>query len=187
MNYQIKEIREHIGYKIDTNGDVWSFWKRIRNKKGNGSYMVIGKEGKKLKPCYDKDGYIFFRLRKEAHKYKNWRVSRLVLTMFKGECPNKMQACHNNGNKTDNKLSNLRWDTVKNNHLDKKLHGTDRKARGEQVGGSKLKSEDVLIIRELLKQDKPNQRVIGSLFGIDHATVSQIKLCHSWKHLIQHI
>lgn len=38
-------------------------------------------------------------------------VHRLVLESFVGPCPNGMEACHRNGNRRDNRLANLRWDT----------------------------------------------------------------------------
>lgn len=47
-------------------------------------------------------------------------IHKLVLEAFVGERPSGMQACHGNGDKTDNRLVNLRWDTVKANHRDKK-------------------------------------------------------------------
>lgn len=56
-----------------------------------------------------------------------------------------MAACHNNGDCTDNRLLNLRWDTVSANHLDKVIHGTHNHAkkmrckRGHLLVGSNLK------------------------------------------------
>jgi hypothetical protein len=36
-----------------------------------------------------------------------------------------MEGCHENGDPTNNRLANLRWDTPGNNNLDKQRHGTD--------------------------------------------------------------
>jgi NUMOD4 motif-containing protein/HNH endonuclease/Homeodomain-like domain-containing protein len=51
-------------------------------------------------------------------------VHHLVLEAFVGERPAGMQGCHNNGVRTDNRATNLRWDTPKSNQHDRKLHGT---------------------------------------------------------------
>jgi len=40
-----------------------------------------------------------------------------------------MEGCHNNGDKDNNRLSNLRWDTPSSNSLDLVRHGTHNQAR----------------------------------------------------------
>lgn len=60
---------------------------------------------------------------------KRERVHRLVLAAFVGPCPDGMEGCHRNGDKLDNTLSNLRWDTPGNNNRDKRTHGTDHQVR----------------------------------------------------------
>jgi hypothetical protein len=51
-------------------------------------------------------------------------VHQLVLEAFVGPRPRGMESCHNNGNQTDNRLVNLRWDTKSENNLDRVRHGT---------------------------------------------------------------
>ncbi|WP_369698778.1 NUMOD4 motif-containing HNH endonuclease [Microbacterium terrisoli] len=51
---------------------------------------------------------------KRVHVY----VHRLVLSTFVGPCPLGMEACHGNGNRQDNRLANLRWDTPSENNRD---------------------------------------------------------------------
>lgn len=51
-------------------------------------------------------------------------VHTLVLTAFVGPRPTGMEACHNNGDHTDNRLVNLRWDTRRENQRDRVRHGT---------------------------------------------------------------
>lgn len=58
-------------------------------------------------------------------------VHRLVLQAFVGPCPDGMEACHNNGDYTDNRLANLRWDTKAENGADKIQHRTHC-ARGHE-------------------------------------------------------
>lgn len=56
-------------------------------------------------------------------------VHRLVLEAFVGPCPEGMEACHNNGDRSDNRLENLRWDTHENNTSERAIHGTCHFAR----------------------------------------------------------
>lgn len=52
-------------------------------------------------------------------------VHVLVLLTFVGPRPRGKEGCHNDGNPTNNRATNLRWDTRSANHLDKQRHGTD--------------------------------------------------------------
>lgn len=55
-------------------------------------------------------------------------VHVLVLETFWGPRPEGMVACHNNGDPTDNRIENLRWDTLSSNTLDQVKHGTHNTA-----------------------------------------------------------
>ncbi len=56
-------------------------------------------------------------------------VHRLVLEAFVGPAPEGMEACHNDGNPTNNALSNLRWASRAENNLDRVRHGTHNNTR----------------------------------------------------------
>lgn len=63
-------------------------------------------------------GYPIFSLHRNA-KRKCIRAHRLVATHFvEGEAEG-LEVCHNDGNKTNFKADNLRWDTALNNSKDK--------------------------------------------------------------------
>lgn len=51
-------------------------------------------------------------------------VHRLVLEAWVGPCPDGCEGCHNDGDGANNVVSNLRWDTRRNNQLDRRRHGT---------------------------------------------------------------
>jgi len=62
-------------------------------------------------------------LSKGTDKQKLVKVHRLVLLAFVGAPPKGMEACHYDGDPQNNNLSNLRWDTAKENWVDRKRHG----------------------------------------------------------------
>lgn len=56
-------------------------------------------------------------------------IYRLVLEAFVGPCPAGMEACHTNGDSSDDRLANLRWDTKSANAVDQIRHGRHHEAR----------------------------------------------------------
>lgn len=56
-------------------------------------------------------------------------VHRLVLSAFVGPCPDGMEACHEDSNRQNNTVTNLRWDTRSSNNRDRVRHGTHHQAR----------------------------------------------------------
>lgn len=81
------------------------------------------RRGRELKPRSSGSGYMQVALNKDG-SVKQMLVHRLVLIAFEGEPEEGMQACHSNGDKSDNRLDNLRWGTSSENNLDKIRHGT---------------------------------------------------------------
>lgn len=58
-------------------------------------------------------------------------VHRLVLEAFVGPCPEGQEACHADSDRTNNRLSNLRWDTTKANAADRVAAGHARSPTGQ--------------------------------------------------------
>lgn len=80
-------------------------------------------KGKILKQISDESGYRFVSIGVDKKRYRP-NVGWLVLKAFVGERPDGMECCHNNGNPSDNRIENLRWDTHKSNNQDRITHGT---------------------------------------------------------------
>lgn len=68
-------------------------------------------------------GYLSVGLFREGHSSTKY-IHRLVLEAFVGPCPKGMECCHNDGDRTNPRLDNLRWDTRSGNQADRIRHGT---------------------------------------------------------------
>lgn len=84
--------------------------------KGNVRSLNYNKTNKvkELKLVNSKDNYFVVCLHKNGHQ-KEGKVHRLVAEAFIPNPDNKPQIDHINGNKSDNRVENLRWCTAKEN------------------------------------------------------------------------
>jgi len=109
---ELKEIPNYRNYLISKCGRVFSKRK----------YKCFLKE---LIQIHDSDGYPFVKLSNKG-KIKKFFIHRLVLETYVGQLPKGFVCCHNDGNKLNNNLENLRYDTIANNNKDKVKHGTSK-------------------------------------------------------------
>jgi hypothetical protein len=138
-------------------------------------FGVTTRGGVELKKIVANTGYEVVNLTTGLRRRKQEHVHRLVLCAFLGSPPEKMEACHNDGVRTNNRLSNLRWDTRKANHQDKRKHGTYQE--GTRANNAKLTVEQV----KQVFFSKATRRQIAKEFGIGKTTVNRIKSGQSWR------
>lgn len=106
----------------------------------------------------------------------------LVLGAFVGPKPDGMQCCHfPDRNPANNRLENLRWDTVKANAQDREKHGMGLK--GEDHPISKLTEQDVVRIRHLHSSGKYTGTKLAILFGVTSTRIYQIVKREAWIHV----
>ena len=91
-----------------------------------------------------------------------------------------MEACHEDGDPLNNKLSNLRWDTSQSNSADMVRHG--RSNRGEKHPLVKLKKRNIPAIRKRLKADESQQSIAAS-YGVSQGCISAIHTGKTWSHV----
>ncbi|MEW1933119.1 NUMOD4 motif-containing HNH endonuclease [Rhodococcus sp. NPDC079359] len=66
--------------------------------------------------------------RPDSRSGRTVTVHSLVMAAFVGPRPPALEVCHRNGNRMDARLANLRYDTRRENHREKVVHGTHNNA-----------------------------------------------------------
>lgn len=135
--------------------------------------------GRVLSPMMHTSGYRAVNL-KMSGRQKIAMVHALVLLAFSGPAPAGMEARHLNGDRLDNRASNLAWGTRQENADDRRRHGTI--ASGERQGSSKLTEADVLRIR-VLRADGMRMRDLADKFGVSRTCISHVMSRKTWRHV----
>lgn len=163
-------------YEVSEFGDV-------RRRVAGGTYPA----GYQLTPKPHQRGYRYFILRQDG-KDKTMLAHRLVALAFLGQPPSdKHEVAHNDGNRTNNAVSNLRWATAAENQADRKRHGTFHE--GEQCGSSKLTAQDVEAIRSAYRGGgTPHCRggavtmqALADRHGVSLAQISRVVNAKHWR------
>jgi hypothetical protein len=150
-------------YEVSNLGNV-----RSLERDGVTNYGKRKYGGNNLKSFIALSGYPSINLTKKGFR-KQYLLHRLVLEAFIGKCPDGMEGCHNDGNRTNCKLDNLRWDTRSNNALDKRNHATWQ--AGQNNGNSKLTNLQAKEIRE----SKLSCKKLAKMYKVGATTISRIK------------
>ncbi len=157
--------------------EISEFGEIRRSVPANGKSSNSTHVGKIISQSKNPNGYMRSRISKDKKGY-DVIVHRLVIETFHGKAPTpKHQAAHNDGNRTNNHYSNLRWATRSENEQDKKIHGTNNV--GEKHGMSRLKESQVL---EIISSDLMH-RELANKYGVARTTISSIKNGRSWAFL----
>ena len=134
----------------------------------DGTIINIGSRVEVVK--YKSDGgYIKVEL-KIGESWKDRNVHVLLAKAFKPNPNNKPLVNHIDGDKTNHKLNNLEWATVKENSTHAIKNGLST-PHGEDNGNSKLTNKQVI---EIFKSKEPLQN-IADKYGVGLTTVKGIR------------
>ncbi len=111
------------------------------------------------------------------------KVSVIVLEEFVGQRPVGLVACHNNGKNWDNRLSNLRWDTIAANNLDTIKHGATNTPFGQKHWNATLSEKSAFEILHLWKTGCFTSGQLGAAYKVGAASVRALVSRQSWQHL----
>lgn len=119
------------GYLVSDAGLVFSVWSRRGSSSGRGTLVarnVVVGSLRQLQPFDRKNtkgeptGYLSVSMGRGCVAY----VHRLVLESFIGPAPSEEHdGCHGDGDRANNRLGNLRWDTKKANAADRVRHAAE--------------------------------------------------------------
>lgn len=161
----MKTIPNFPNYAVTKDGKIWS-------KKGKGKWLSL---------CVDR-GYLKVDLCENGKRYLR-RVHCLVLITYVGKCPKGMECRHLDGNRQNNKLSNLKWGTSCENSMDAAKHGT--RIKGEGVHTAKLTEQKVRLIIDFYYENVYTLTELAKCFNVTRACIANIVYKRNWKHLWQ--
>ena len=163
---EYRDIPDFPGYRVGSDGSFWSCCRQQGYGKGGGTYVVLGDNWRRLK-CQRSGWYNIITLRG-----RTMVAHQIVLEVFVGPRPHGMEACHNDGNHTNNAVSNLRWDTHKNNMADRVTHGT--LAKGERHGNAIITEATASAIRAEYAAGGVTQTELAAKYHVSQPLVSCI-------------
>ena len=141
----------------------------------------ISKDGrvfKEKRPTTNRGGYCMTGFRRgDRSRY----IHDLVLETFIGPRPDGHQASHLNGQRDDNRLENLAWETPKENTARQIEHGT--RLVGADRHNAVVSTADVYYIRSLKNTGYGFFTALAKKLGYDVNTVRSIYYKQTWKHL----
>lgn len=162
-------------YYVDAGGDVYSA-ERTFPRKNRGRCQIVRVPWRRLVKCLNRNGYPIVRLFKD-NKARTFEVHRLVCRCFHGEPDGRQEAAHSDGNKENCSAKNVRWASSRNNHADKKRHGTH--LHGDNHPHRKLTSSKAVDI--FLRANKgENMGKLAREFSVDQRLIRKIKAGESW-------
>lgn len=167
--------------------EIWKDIPDYENKYQISNYGNVRNinKNRNLKPSPNIKGYMRVNLWKRGN-YSTKLVHRLVSNAFIPNPENKPQVNHIDGNKANNIVSNLEWNTNTENIQ----HAYDNKLilgnSGEKNGRCVTNHDTVCGIITLLQKCE-SRKNIAETFGVTIHIVNNIKNRKSWKHLTRNI
>jgi len=167
-----KTTKEDYRFEVSNLGNI-----RVIYKNHRGVLTYVEEDKRVIWKCKKlaRRGYVVINMSR-----RRFFVHRLVASNFLENPHNKPQVNHIDAVKNNNKLSNLEWCTNREN-VDHAFE-LGLCPKGENSKASKLKEQDILCIKDLLKE-KNTKYSIAKLYGVSRNTIHDIKEGITWKHV----
>jgi len=167
-------------YMLSSIGRIKSLFRTFI--RSNGFKMTV--KEKILKPTYNIDGYVIFRIKFNDGFGYSLIGHRLVAQYFIPNPDNLPEVNHRNFIRHDNRFENLQWNT----HLENVKYSIDAGkyvgSKGVKNGMAKLTEKEVLEIRNHFKLNPlDNKGEMAKKYNISRAVMSKVINRNSWRHL----
>lgn len=164
VNDPVKLVDDGSGkYWVTTSGEVYSTaWGKIKKKAFN----------------YYHDGYA----RVSLSKGRTALVHRLVAKAWLPNPDDKVDVNHKDGNKANNHITNLEWNTRKENVAHAFRTGLIIRGKGTNASHSKLTEAAVKDILERLAKGETGTS-LAKEYGVAHGRIYDIKNGRGWTHV----
>lgn len=156
-------------YQISDQGRIFT------KRRLDGNRIIYGRE---LHPLITKDGYLKVRLTKNSVA-TGYYIHRLVAKQFIENPYNLPEVNHRDGNKFNNKVSNLEWCSKQDNMKHAAKHSLIQ--HGAARPSAKLTEEQVLEIYKL--KGIMAAKEIGAYYGVSKNTINLILRGKKWSYL----
>jgi hypothetical protein len=167
-----RSVPEFIGYEVSSFGRVRSTNRLSGKRRG----LIKGKE---LVQTPNRGGYPEVRLFKDS-KSTAKVVHRLVANAFIPNDYSKSQVNHKDGNKLNNKASNLEWMNNSENQKHAYKLGLQPSKAGESNNKATITDKDVTKLKLLYNSGKTTKEV-SELIGVNLSIVRHIIYGRTWK------
>jgi len=159
-------------YEVSDAGFVRSIGRFVNARGGKKAF----RKGRVLSFVEKENGYLCITL---CHEKRRPQISihRLVARAFLGECPLGLHVLHNDGNKKNNCVDNLRYGTAADNHADTERHG--HRLKGDRHPMAKLSEDSVRAIR---LSSLPTKQ-LAKAYSVNSAHILAIKSRRVWRHI----
>lgn len=155
-------------YEVSNYANIRSLERKKITSIGNQKWNA-----KIISPFLDVNGYFYVNLC-NGIKAKKTALHIIVLEAFDCPRPKNLIGLHNDGNKKNCEISNLRWGTYKDNAKDSKRHGTF--PSGEKNGKAKLNFE----IIKWIKDSKQSSNDVAIAVGVASSTIRAVRIGQNW-------
>lgn len=167
INEFLSDIKDY--YFITADGEVVS---KARSK------TVV------LKPGLKKNGYLQVSLVRKNGKIKYISIHRLVALAFIKNPNNLEQVNHKDGDKQNNRVSNLEWTSSKSNILHSWENNLSKARKGANSNLASISEEKAIEVIGLLRTKKYSDKDIELITGCNAKTIiSRIRRKETWTYL----